>query len=51
MAANLQTKPNRQPLQPIRPEAQHLPDDDEPKPPQLDALSSAQARRAWRQSN
>ena len=51
MAANIQAKPKRQQLRPVRPEAAHMPDDDEPKPPEVDPMSSAQSRRAWRQSS
>jgi hypothetical protein len=51
MAANIQDKQNRRQLELIQPGAQYLPDDDTPKPPELDPLSSAQSRRAWRQNN
>jgi hypothetical protein len=37
------------PLQRAPEDAHHQPDDDTPKPPELNALSSPQARRAWRE--
>jgi hypothetical protein len=37
------------PLQRAPEDAYHQPDDDTPRPPELNALSSPQARRAWRE--
>jgi len=37
------------PLQRAPEDAHHQPDDDTPRPPELNALSSPQARRAWRE--
>ena len=39
------------PLQRMPEEADHQPDDDTPRPPELNALSSPQARRVWRETD
>jgi hypothetical protein len=39
------------PLQRMPEEANHQPDDDTPRPPELNALSSPQARRVWRETD